>query len=618
MTSNQPSIYRCVMGRKIVRSVILFAVAICLVLGTPAFAQKKMLSVTYPPAKHTTRADKVFFIGTAPVPAPVTINGVVIDRSKTGNFAPTLPLKEGENDFSIRYQNEEVKIKVTREPKVAAAPTTGFREEGFEPRGNVSAMTGDTLCFGATAPENSNVSVDIKGRGSIPLQSQNPQIVLPANNAALNDGGEPQALYGAGRYLGCAIAKATGIVGPVTYRLESKDHATAKLASPVLVPAPSKIEILSPVNLDVAEVVTDKAVARTGPNSNFSRVTPLSKGIKATIVGRQDGDNNGKIANWVRLDYGAWVNSSDLKITSGNAVPPKSIIRSVRSQKRDGHTDVLFPLEVAVPISIEQTDRTLKLTLHNTTAQTDIVRLGSDPAIDRVDWKPLPPHQVEYTFTFKSKQQWGYKYRYDGTTFVISFRHPPKLALQSKKPLTGAKILIDPGHGGTDSGAIGASGYTEKEATLFASKLLANELVARGATVYLTRETDKAVSLDDRRALVDKIEPTISLSVHYNSLPDGGQPDKVKGFSTYWYHAQAQGLANFLHTYVTQYGGRPQYGVTWDNLALARPAEAPSVLLELGFISNPEEFEWITNSNAQQQMAKTLASGVTQWFSTMN
>jgi N-acetylmuramoyl-L-alanine amidase len=118
--------------------------------------------------------------------------------------------------------------------------------------------------------------------------------------------------------------------------------------------------------------------------------------------------------------------------------------------------------------------------------------------------------------------------------------------------------------------------------------------------------------------LVDKIEPTISLSVHYNSLPDGGQPDKVKGFSTYWYHAQAQGLANFLHSYVTQYGNRPQYGVTWDNLALARPAEAPSVLLELGFISNPDEFEWITNPTAQQQMAKTLASGVTQWLTTVN
>jgi N-acetylmuramoyl-L-alanine amidase len=612
------------MGRKILKSVILFVMAVCLVLATPALAQKKMLSVTYPPNNHKTRADKVFFIGTAPPASPVTINGTIIDRSKTGNFAPTLALKEGKNDFSIRYQNEEVKLQVTREPNVVPAPTSGFREDGFEPKGKVTALVGDTLCFGATAPENSQVSVNMSG-GSIPLQSQNPQIALPANNAALNDGGEPQALYGAGRYLGCAIAKATGDVGQISYRLEPKTPAsgnTGKQANnpntAVVVPAPSKVEVLSPVNLEIAEVITDKAVTRTGPSSDFTRVTPLPKGTKASVIGRQDGDNNGKVANWVHLDYGAWINATDLKVTSGVAVPPKTIIRSVRSQNRNGYTDVLFPLQVPVPITIDQTERTLKLTLYNTTAQTDIVRLTGDPAIERVDWKPKSPNQVEYTFTFKSRQQWGYSYRYDGTTLILSLRHPPKLATQSGKPLTGAKIMIDPGHGGADSGAVGGSGYTEKEAALFASKLLANELVARGATVYLTRETDKTVSLDDRRALVDKIQPTLSLSVHYNSLPDGGQPDKIKGFSTYWYHAQAQGLANFLHSYVTQYGGRPQYGVTWDNLALARPAEAPSVLLELGFISNPEEFEWITNPQAQQQMAKTLASGITQWLTTVN
>jgi N-acetylmuramoyl-L-alanine amidase len=612
------------MGRKILKSVILFVMAVCLVLATPALAQKKMLSVTYPPSIHKTRADKVFFIGTAPPASPVTINGKVIERSKTGNFAPTLPLKEGNNDFSIRYQDEEVKIKVTREPNVIPAPTSGFREEGFEPKGKVTAMVGDTLCFGATAPENSKVSIDLQG-SSIPLQSLNPQIVLPANNVALNDGGEPLALYGAGRYLGCAVAKATGNISQPIYRLEAKTPAsgnTGKQANntntSVVVPAPSKVEILSPVNLDIAEVITDKAVTRTGPSSDFTRVTPLPKGTKASIIGRQDGDNNGKVVTWVHLDYGAWVNSTDLKVVSGMAVPPKSLIRSVRSQKYDGYTDVLFPLQVAVPITIEQAERTMKLTLYNTTAQTDIVRMTGDPAIERVDWKPLAPHQVEYTFTFKSRQQWGYSYRYEGTTLVLSLRHPPKLSKQANKPLIGTKILIDPGHGGADSGAVGANGYTEKEATLFASKLLANELVARGATVYLTRETDKAVSLDARQALVDKLQPTLSLSVHYNSLPDGGQPAKIKGFSTYWYHAQAQGLANFLHSYVTQYGGRPQYGVTWDNLALARPAAAPSVLLELGFISNPEEFEWIVNPEAQQQMAKTLASGVTQWLATVN
>jgi N-acetylmuramoyl-L-alanine amidase len=148
--------------------------------------------------------------------------------------------------------------------------------------------------------------------------------------------------------------------------------------------------------------------------------------------------------------------------------------------------------------------------------------------------------------------------------------------------------------------------------------MLANELFAKGATVYLTRETDKSVSLDERRRIIENLEPTLSLSVHYNSLPAGSDPAKAKGFSVFWYHTQAQGLATFLDTYVTQVAARPQYGVIWDNLALARPAAAPAVLLELGFISNPEEFQWISDPQAQQQMAKTLASGISQWLMTVS
>ena len=142
---------------------------------------------------------------------------------------------------------------------------------------------------------------------------------------------------------------------------------------------------------------------------------------------------------------------------------------------------------------------------------------------------------------------------------------------------------------------------------------MANELSLKGASVYLSREVDKFVELDDRRAIIDNLEPTLALSVHHNSLPDGGNPD-TKGFSTYWYHAQAQSLAMYIHNYVVKDTGRPSYGVLWDNLALARPASAPSVLLEWGFMSNPSEFEQIANPQEQQKMAKSIANGITQWL----
>lgn len=82
----------------------------------------------------------------------------------------------------------------------------------------------------------------------------------------------------------------------------------------------------------------------------------------------------------------------------------------------------------------------------------------------------------------------------------------------------------------------------------------------------------------------------------------------------FWFHPQAHGLAVFLHNYLVNKLGRPSYGVFWNNLALARPASAPSVLLELGFMSNPEEFEWIINPQEQQKLAVALADGITAWF----
>ena len=90
---------------------------------------------------------------------------------------------------------------------------------------------------------------------------------------------------------------------------------------------------------------------------------------------------------------------------------------------------------------------------------------------------------------------------------------------------------------------------------------------------------------------------------------------KTKGLAAFWYHPQAHDLARFLHSYLVKQLNRPDYGLYWNNLALTRPASAPSILLELGFMINPYEFEWIVNPQAQQQLASAIAQGITQWFS---
>ncbi len=588
---------------------ILGSIPIACLMIAPLAAEGS-LYISYPPADYQTATDRIFVIGSAPSEGYVSINNKPVPRSKKGHFASVFNLKVGKNTFEIDYKNQHKAIVVTRAASAKeAAPKNNFVPNSLEPQGDMARMPGELVCFGASAPTKARVNVNISGQ-DIKLQEQSNVVDLPDNKAALIDRNQPQAMYGAGQYLGCAIASAAADLGNPTYKLEVNTPTPTTVSQA----APGKVQILSPVNLDIAEVKVDSGITRTGAGSDFSRLTPLPKGTKAAITARQMGNNNGKQANWVRLDYGAWMLADQVQVTTGIGVPPKTIVKSVTSQERPGSTDVIFPLQVAVPLSLDRGQNTFTLTLYNTTAQTDIIKFNDNPVVSGLTWKQTAPGVVQYVFNLKSKQQWGYKVKYQGSSLVLSLRHPPKLDRSNiDKPLAGMKILLDPGHGGKDSGALGPNGYAEKDANLYASKLLANELSMRGASVYLSREVDKFIELDDRKTIIDNLEPTLALSVHHNSLPDGGNPD-TKGFSTFWYHPQAQSLAMYLHNYVVKSTGRPSYGVFWDNLALARPTSAPSVLLEWGFMSNPSEFEQIANPLEQQKMAKSIAEGITQWL----
>lgn len=566
--------------------------------ASPVSAEQS-LYIAYPSANQQTTAQQIFFIGSAPPDGQVLVNGKAIARSPAGHFAPSFPLQLGENLFTVRYKDREVQIKVTRTSTQPTSPVgLAFGKDSLTPAVDIARMPGELICFGALASPNATVSVKL-GNQTIPLLSQSQDVQLPPNSGALTGVNQPDSRSIAGQYQGCATAESPADLGVPQFQLTMNGQTTTQ-------PGSGKVSILSPANLEVAEVTADAGVARTGPSTDHSRLTPLPKGTKATVTGRE--------GEWVRLDYGAWIKAKEVRIVPG-AVPARSQIRSIRARQVEGATEVIFPLQVPVPVSVQQGDRTFTLTLYNTTAQTDIIRLNDDPVISRLDWQQVAPGQVQYTFNLKSKQQWGYNLRYEGTSLVLSLRHPPKVSSSQKsKSLAGIKILIDPGHGGPDSGASGPTGYQEKQVTLIMAKLVRDQLLARGATVYMTREEDKDVTLEERVAMIDKIKPAIAISIHYNSLPDEGDAQNTQGFGAFWYNAQAHSLAVFLHNYVVNKGGRPSYGVFWDNLALTRPTTSPSVLLEVGFMSNPVEFEWVTNPQEQPKMASAIAEGIAQWF----
>lgn len=583
---------------KSIKAAIINSVVLSSVAGYSLIAQaQQSLSVVYPPQNHETTAAQIFLIGTASPEGEVLVNGEKVKRSPAGHFAPSFQLKLGENTFQLRHNNEELTITVTRNDNQPTVPTeVTFAENSLTPSVDITKLPGETICFSAVAPPTAEVSVQLPGL-FIPLFPETQSVALPPNSEVLTGKNAPQNQVSNGKYRGCHQFEQVGSFGKPRFEVNLQEKSYNQEGE-------GEINITAAENLEVVEVTEEGGIARTGASTNYSRLTPLPKGTRAKVTGKQ--------GEWLRLDYGGWIKAEETQPLPSNT-PTQSLIRSINSRELDTETEIMFPLQVAVPVSIDQDDNNITLTLHNTTAQTDTIRFDDNPLIKRLDWQQKTPTQIAYTFRLKTEQQWGYSLRYEGTTLVFTLNHPPKVSLNSQLPLLGMKILLDPGHGGTEQGAKAPTGYPEKEINLKISQLLETELTKLGATVYLTRETDIDLGLKERVDIINQIKPDIAFSIHYNALPDSGDAENTQGISTFWYHPQAHDLAIFMQDYLTTTLNRPDYGVFWNNLALTRPAVAPTVLLELGFMINPWEFEWITDNEEQQELVSAIAQGIVEW-----
>lgn len=572
---------------------------------------KPALFIAYPPPNHTTTAAQIFIIGTAAPTAEVRMNGQVVPRSQAGHFAPSIPLQLGLNLIQVEHQGQTTQLQVTRQSSVPAVPTgLMFGPDSLTPVVDVVRPRGEWVCFGAIAPPQATVKVKL-GTQTITLLPENSTGALPPNSAVLTQQNAPLQTA-SGQFRGCSATLPVGNWGKPAFSLTLGGKTMPQTGT-------GTVTIAAAESLLMAVVTAKSGAARTGPSTDYSRLTPLPQGTRAQITGSE--------GEWVRLDYGAWIKKSEVQqVPTGG--PVQSMIRSVIAKpvtaaSGDRWTEVRFPLQVPVPLQVQQGEDTLTLTLFNTTAQTDIVRLDDDPLVKRLDWQQTQPGQVQYVFQMKAPRQWGYKLRYEGTTLVLSLKHPPQGLSgdsgQGSSPvarsLAGITVVLDPGHGGPeDLGARGPTGYPEKDVVLVISQLVQRALRQRGAKVVMTRETDVDLSLADRIAKINQVEPTVALSLHYNALPDEGNAQKTAGVGVFWYQTQAHSLAVFLHQYLTTRLNRPSYGVFWNNLALTRPAVAPAVLLELGFMINPDEFEWIMDPQEQQRLADAIADGLAAWL----
>ena len=174
-----------------------------------------------------------------------------------------------------------------------------------------------------------------------------------------------------------------------------------------------------------------------------------------------------------------------------------------------------------------------------------------------------------------------------------------------------AKIVIDPGHGGDDPGAVVTfSEKHEADHTLTTALLLKKELENLGATVILTRESDKSVSLENRAQLSNREKANAFISLHFDSGPNSN----ASGTTGYYFTSTSENLAQTVNKYIARNLTVKSQGTKFQNFLVLRENKQPSILLELGYLNNPDDNKLIESSEYQENIAKSIASALKEYF----
>lgn len=172
-------------------------------------------------------------------------------------------------------------------------------------------------------------------------------------------------------------------------------------------------------------------------------------------------------------------------------------------------------------------------------------------------------------------------------------------------------VVIDPGHGGKDSGAPGLGGLLEKDVVLSIGKRLSAILEQNGVQTLLTRDSDFFVELQGRVDIAERANATLFVSVHANSVD--GRPD-VSGLELYYYDSGYQ-LAEVVRRSILQnIGTIKDRGTRKARFYVLRKSSMPSILVETGYMTGREDNPRLATPEYQNRMAEAIARGVLQYL----
>ena len=181
--------------------------------------------------------------------------------------------------------------------------------------------------------------------------------------------------------------------------------------------------------------------------------------------------------------------------------------------------------------------------------------------------------------------------------------------IKPKKPPIKNKVVLDPGHGGTDYGAI-REGINEKDLTMDLTQRVASILKSKGYKYALTRTEDVYLGLQERCDITEAENPEIFVSIHVNSAV----ATEPYGLETHYYHEPSKELAEIIQKHLVKEIDSKDRGVLKSKFYVINHTEVPAVLVETGFISNPSERAELITEKRKQATAKAIAEGIIEYL----
>lgn len=382
----------------------------------------------------------------------------------------------------------------------------------------------------------------------------------------------------------------------------------------------------------------DARLSTTSDNESVPYISTLASGTMDYIVGQVSvyDSSEGEFVDFYNLASGLRVKVEDSQIVSNTTLDYNSM-QVVSSTNSNGELTLTFQTDWAVPYSFNFDTQnyytsygesynvssfdasTIAFTFYYTTSLSGTIDVsGSDIVSSASVTTSVENESVTITMPLITKGEYfGYTLSYDSNGYMV-------LTIQNQQDsLTDAVIVLDPGHGGVDSGALGVNDTVyESTVNLILAAKIKEELEAKGATVYLTRYSDTYVSLTDRKNLSVTYNADLFISIHAN----GSVNSEDIGVSAYYYKAMSQQLAESIYDelfdtfYNVIYEGDSSVyneindGVRYYPFSVTRIENCPSVLLEVGYMTNYDECVKIVESSNSDALAIAIADGIENYY----